>query len=222
MRLLWICSAVLISSSSAWASNSFGASPFQSAPANADGNVEFPIQAFEPWVKTAKIGDFVAIKYKSGTTMRRELKSIDADVVVVEEKSTSNGKDYTFQKKYSRKEAGATEPRELDMKKTSTAPVKINGKDVNCEVWDGYIKGMVVSTSSSTTQKAETFKALRYQKTMAADVPFGGIVKEMQAPDDGIGLSFGKGNKGGRVNNKNENLELVFEATDFGNTQPKK
>lgn len=43
----------------------------------------------------------------------------------------------------------------------------------------------------------------------------------MQAPDDGIAMKIG-GKASERVNNKNENMELVYEITDFGNTQTKK
>ena len=197
------------------AANGFGAAPGGADPFGAGAPGVFPPLAYEPWVKSAKVGDYAVLKY-AAYTLRREVKAIQDEFVVVEENFDHNGKKNTYEKKYIRKE-GLADSNEVDMKKTSSGKLKINGADVACDVWDGYIKGLRVMPNAAN----ECYKALKYQKFLAIGMPFGGIVKELRAKDDGKGISFGNG-KAGRVKNESETLELVFEVIEFGNTQAKK
>ena len=189
------------------AANGFGAAPAGGANQNPFGAGPMS-QPFEPWVKTAKVGDFVVIKSKDGKLQRKTVKSIEADVLVVES-SIDGGKAVEF--KINRDEKSALPSRELELAKSSSGSVKLGTQSVQYEVYDGFVKGLTMAMNGQ-----ETFKAMKYQKVVAQGVPFGGIIKLMQAHDDGKPLPFGNGQKTGRIKNANETLELWYEVTEFG------
>src|SRR5262252_1864282 len=91
---------------------------------------------FEPWVKTARVGDFVVRKYTDGTTQRCEVKNIDDRYLIVEEKSELKGKETTGEKKFKRKESSG-KTREIEMKSTGKDKQTINGTKVRTESFDG-------------------------------------------------------------------------------------
>jgi hypothetical protein len=188
--------------------NGFGGGVNPVAPAGPAAGPQKPMEmAYEPWVKTAAVGDFIVQKMKGGQTVRKEVKSIDDEFVTV----ASQYDKHTWEAKYRRKETAAPKVTmlwELDMKLTKTDSVTINGKKVVCEQWDGFRKTSCISMNGN-----ERFKASKFQKLCAAAVPFGGVIREMQVPDDGKGL---KTNGPVRTNNANTTLELVYEVTDFG------
>ncbi|MFH0938121.1 MAG: hypothetical protein V1899_02405 [Planctomycetota bacterium] len=157
--------------------------------------------AYEPWVKTAKVGDFIIFKDNSGTTQRKEVKTIEPNFVIVE---FGNSK-FTEKQKYSRKEA-PVESYELDMKQTNSGTIQINDKTLKCVTYDGYVKKISMVSGCHGGTKKSVQKGPRYQKVIGEGVPFGGVIKKFYAAKEG----------------KDEKLELTFEVTDFGNVNDAK
>jgi hypothetical protein len=214
LRNVALMLSLALVSLSASAANGFGAAP--AAGANGAAAVAI-VQPFEPWVKTARIGDFVIIKYKDGKTVRKTVKALEISAVVLEF-SSADAK--PSEQKFSRDEKTQAPPQELDLVKSGSSALKIGTQTVQADVLDGFIVGMRAMHSSITpgkkTDNQESFKVLKYQKIVAQGIPFGGVVKVMQAPDDGKPILFGKGQKTGRIDNEIEKLELMYEVTEFG------
>jgi hypothetical protein len=174
-----------------------------------------PARPFEPWVKTAKVGDFIVIQYHAGTTYksnnseRKTVKSIEDDCIVVVHSDAAGGKGW--EERFSRDESTAVASNEVDMTKSKSGSIKVGAQTVQYEVFDGFKKGL-----TSTLNGVESFKALKYQKTVAQGVPLGGVIKVLHAPDDGKSIQSGRGQKTGAIKNTNEKLELYYEVTDFG------
>lgn len=192
------------------AGNGFGGGANPVAPADPAAGPQKPMEmAFEPWVKTAAVGDFIVMKFKGGHTLRKEVKSVEDDFVTVETKSDSR----PGQMKYHRKESAGPNVvkvgvADLDMKLTKTDTVTINGQKIACEQWDGFRR-----TFSLSTKAGERVKLTKYQKLCAAGVPFGGVIREMMAPDDGKAMTL---NGPARIINQNNTLDIIYEVTDFG------
>jgi hypothetical protein len=192
---------------------------FGVGPAGGGGRTAATAEAvfhpFEAWVPNAKVGDFIVVRYPSGNPQRKEVIEINDKEVVVA-LSEVNGK-LQFKRKYSRDKSTAVEgPVELEMKKTSTAPMTIKDKKISCDLWDGYCSHFRAGYKNVTT-----YKGLRYQKVVCEDVPFGGVVKELIAKDDGKPIQTNT-RKTTIVKNTIDTLDLIYEVTDFGNTQQKK
>ncbi len=193
------------------------------APGSVNGQTgELP---FEPWVKTALVGDFIVVKNPSGTTSRREIKEISDDFVTVEDSDAA----HKNTRKYHR--AGDPGPAvpglELNMKKTKTETRKIGSSTAACETWDGETTLRSFSTSSNGLT-VEYVKTAKYQKVISADVPFDGVVKISKAQDDGVQLpaiQFGN-KKAPPVSKHFENtitaLTVISEVIDFGRGKPQK
>jgi hypothetical protein len=172
---------------------------------------------FEPWVKTARSGDFIVRKYTDGTTQRCEVKSIDASYVVVEEKSELKGKETIVERKYKRDESSA-KTREIEMKSSGKDKQTINGTKIRTESFDGFI----VLSSREWNGELVAMKLAKYHKVVGEGVPFGGAIRVLQAPDDKIEV---KGKEGGgfvRQMNTDETLRVVYEAVNWGNKQDSK
>jgi len=178
------------------------------APAFAEDTAPLP---FEPWVKTARTGDFIVRKYADGSTQRCDVKSIDASFVIVEEKTELKGKETTVQKKYKRDESSA-HPREMEMKSTDKGKQKINGTKIRTESFDGYI----VTYSKEWNGEIVAIKLAKYHKVVGEGVPFGGAIRVLQANDDKMEVPSGSGFV--RQMNTDETLRVVYEVMDWGNT----
>jgi hypothetical protein len=175
-------------------------------------------QPYEPWTKNAKVGDFM--EYKIGATgevLRKEVTEITDKFVIVTCKNPSTNEGPTI--KYSRKEPqGAGAPALLagrtliELKKTSSTKLEIGGQTVACEVWDGLVKG--------ESAKGDVIE-LKAQKIIGTGAPFDGVLKIMLAKDGGKPLDIANV-KAAPVKNAGDQLEVLMEATSFGNTQQKK
>ncbi|MBE7466574.1 MAG: hypothetical protein HS116_24155 [Planctomycetes bacterium] len=90
MRIPYVSILLCLCASGAFAQNAFG-------PAVAPGAVLAPAQGeaptlpYEPWVDSAKAGDFIVMKYSNGLVQRRAIKEVTAEAVVIETSSTHRG-----------------------------------------------------------------------------------------------------------------------------------
>lgn len=179
-------------------------------------------QAYEPWTKTAKAGDFIEFKITAtGEVLRKEVLEITDDFVIVTCRNVSTKEGPTI--KYSRKEVKSADAPKLlaghaliDLKKTSAQKLQIGGQTVTCEVWDGFVKG-----DSAKGTGVDTYKVLKAQKIVGTGVPFDGVLKLLLAKDDGKPLDIAR-IKAGPVKNTSDQMEVLMEVTNFGNTQQKK
>jgi hypothetical protein len=172
---------------------------------------------FEPWVKTARSGDFIVRKYTDGTTQRCEVKSIDASYVVVEEKSELKGKETTVERKYKRDESSA-KTREIEMKSSGKDKQTINGTKIRTESFDGYI----VLSSREWNGELVAMKLAKYHKVVGEGVPFGGAIRVLQAPDDKVEVKSKPDGGFVRQMNTDETLRVVYEAIEWGNKSDEK
>ena len=161
---------------------------------------------WEPWVPQAKVGDFVVRKSMDRLT-RSEVKEVTKNYVAVEE--TSGGsrvlKHYSLKKIEPTSVVGS----EVDMKESAKNECKIGGKTVTCKTFSG---SMVVSDAHGGKQVTAT-KIAKYEKVVSDAVPFGGLVKEALAEDDGIDIKP----NGGRQVNTSDKMMVLSELVDFGN-----
>ena len=172
---------------------------------------------FEPWVKTARVGDYIVRKFPGGTTTRTEIREIDSDYVYIDEVAETSGKKVERKRKISRN-VGNGKPREVEMKSTGAFKQKVNGIKLNCEAFDGLIVTALKEWNGETT----AMKLARYHKVVAENVPFGGVVRELQAPDDKLEVTPKAGGGFVRLLNTIDTLQVVMEVTAWGNTVDEK
>ncbi len=168
---------------------------------------------FEPWVKSARVGDYIVRKFSGGATTRTEIRELDSDFVYIDEVSESSGKKTERKRKISRNES-AGKPREVEMKSTGTFKQKLNGVKLACEGFEGLIVTALKEWNGETT----AMKLAKYHKVIADGVPFGGVVRELQAPDDKREVVPKTGGGFVRQLNTIDTLQVVMEVTSWGNT----
>jgi hypothetical protein len=173
---------------------------------------------WEPWAAKAKPGDFVVRKCSGGVTIRSEVTKVNADLVAVAETTDVDGVKSVQNKHYLQKKkpyAGANPVGlEVDVKPTDQVEVTVGGKVVKAQKYSGFMV-----TGYAHTGKTENARKLaKYEKIIADSVPFGGMLKEFIAEEDGVALKPG----GGKQVNKNEKLELLTEVVAFGNVNDEK
>ena len=168
---------------------------------------------FEPWVKSARVGDYIVRKFPGGATTRTEIREIDSDFVYIDEVSDAAGKKTERKRKISRNE-GAGKPREVEMKSTGTFKQKLNGVKLPCEGFEGLIVTALKEWNGETT----AMKLAKYHKVVAEGLPFGGVVRELQAPDDKREVVPKTGGGFVRQLNAIDTLQVVMEVTSWGNT----
>ena len=168
---------------------------------------------YEAWTKTARVGDYIVRKFANGPSTRTEVRELDANFVYVDEVSENQGKKTERKRKYVRDE-NTQKAREVDMKSSGAFKQKVNGVKLNCEGFDGYIVTALKEWNGTTT----AMKLARYHKVVAEGVPFGGVIRELQAPDDKIDVAAKPGGGFVKLLNTNETLQVVMEATAWGNS----
>jgi hypothetical protein len=168
---------------------------------------------YEAWTKSARVGDYIVRKFSSGPLTRTEVRELDADFVYVDEVSEFQGKKTERKRKYLRNE-NTLKPREVDMKSSGTFKQKVNGQKLNCEGFDGYIVTVLKEWNGTTT----AMKLANYHKVVAEGVPFGGIIRELQAPDDKIEVATKPGGGFVKLLNTIETTQVVMEVTAWGNS----
>jgi hypothetical protein len=186
---------------------------------------------FTPVVDDARVGDFVVVRLPRGYCQRLEVVEIDGDRVWIQHTDQTkpgtpkmvNGKPVTekrchWKKTEQEKTATAQKPgfEEVDVVDGGTAKLKIAGRQVECKLRKGYRSlGSVASNDHLDRMKITPF--VQY---IATDAPLGGVLKDQQAPDDGVPMSFHSGD-GKPVYQKNttNHLETMVEVVDFGRGQ---
>jgi len=182
--------------------------------AGAEDNAPLP---FEPWVKTARVGDFIVRKFADGSKQRCEVKSIDASYLIVEEKTELKGKETTLERKYKRDESSA-HSRELEMKSSGKEKQTINGTKIRTESFDG----LIITYSKEWNGEVIAIKLAKYHKVIGEGVPFGGAIRVLQAPDDKVEVKSKPDGGFVRQMNTDETLRVVFEALEWGNKTDEK
>jgi hypothetical protein len=168
---------------------------------------------YEPWTKTARVGDYIVRKLATGPVTRTEVREIDADYVYVDEVSDVQGRKTERKRKYLRNE-NTLKMREVEMKSSGTFKQKVNGQKLNCEAFDGYIVTVLKEWNGTTT----AMKLAKYHKVVAEGVPFGGVIRELQAPDDKREVTPNAGGGFVKLMNTIETTQVVMEVTDWGNS----
>ena len=178
--------------------------------------LEATVFPYEPWVKTARVGDYIVRKFSNGSTVRCEVRSLDDTVVTLDETTETKSGKTELRKRYSRVES-AVKTHEIEMKSDGVQKQRINGTVLKCEAFDG----LVVTARKEWNGELLGMKVAHYHKVVAEGVPFGGIIRELQAPDDKIPLVTKEGSYV-RLVNTIELLQVVMEVTAWGNSVDEK
>jgi hypothetical protein len=171
---------------------------------------------YEAWTKTARVGDYIVRKYADGRQIRSEVKSIDSDFVRVDETIEAKGQKIELHRKYNREESSA-KTREMGMKSEGVMQQKVNGANLKCEVFDGQL----VTARKEWNGEVLAIKLAHYHKIVAVGVPFGGVIRELQATDDKAPLTVKQG-MFVRLENTIDVVKVTMEATAWGNTVDEK
>jgi hypothetical protein len=179
------------------------------------GQAATPVFDFEPWVTSVAVGDFVVRQYPDGRTERWEAALLDASFLSVKITDIVHGKKGTHHYvKFRTKPASSSGKRKImppEMAKTDRhEQIEVNKQPLECSVFDGIEQHGSGSTNGIKVQLWR--RAVRF---VAAEVPLGGVVRELHAPLDRSSLGNATdGNE--RLINRGEPTELAFEVIDFG------
>ena len=106
---------------------------------------------------------------------------------------------------------------EVEMQVTDHGESRLGDRTVKYDQWKGKIRnGAGVGQANGKTDR--THLLLRYEKSVCADAPFGGVIKARQERMGQIDIRIGagQGEKGQDVGTGT--FDTVFEMLDFGKT----
>lgn len=183
------------------------------------------IRDYEPWVKTARIGDFLVKRFPDGRTGRQEVTAMSPEFVTVaffDQKATRLGDVLYRRRPEVQKSPGAPSPLpEPELKQKSPGRIDVGGRVLKCVVYAGRSCTGFVSISG---RRYEMWGAI--ERHIAPEVPFGGVIKELCAKSMPVQIVNGKVDgwqqaaaEGGTVRliNPGSPTETAFEVIDFGN-----
>ncbi|MCZ7644170.1 MAG: hypothetical protein M5U26_02635 [Planctomycetota bacterium] len=199
---------------SAFAMNGFGVGPAAGGANNAAVPAQDTLFPYEPWLESAKVGDYVVRKYPAHGTRRHEVKEITGEKVTVEVTFESGGRKHVSVQEFSRNKATIAPSPEYDLRAGPKGQLSIQGKTVNCQAYDGEYE-----TGSVSSGNFKIVKTTAYQKIVGEGVPLGGVLKVLQAPHDGKPMPVNSSQGSRRIKNRITELKLVYEVIEFGNTQ---
>lgn len=176
------------------------------------------IKDHEPWVATARVGDFMVLRRDKGRLVRQEVTRIGPDTITVAFSDAKTAKamgevQYRRQAGKPSQPAGLPEP---EVAKQSSTTLTMHGQEIRCDVYRGIRCESSISDGTRTFQRWGAVEIHR-----SPDVPFDGVIKRMNAvprPDpfrvvDGRMVGGGTGD---RQMNLNREMRLDFEVVEFG------
>lgn len=176
------------------------------------------IKDHEPWVATARVGDFMVLRRAHNRLVRQEVTRIAPETITVAFSDAKTAKpmgEVQYRRQAGKPSLSATLP-EPEVSKQSSTTLAMHGQKIRCDVYQGIRCETTISDGTRTFQRWGAVEINR-----SPDVPFDGVIKRTCAvprPDpfrvvDGRMVGGGTGN---RQMNPNREMQLDFEVVEFG------